>query len=232
MHKIFGVSVAVLVFCQGCGGSAPPSAATAPEGQSADDTQATTVSQLSGEQPGSSVQSAQSPKEAEQAQAVGPASVTIEVTVKGKPVAAAIQLRDQVGKVAAEGKAGEKIVTSSGKYEAAVQITDESALVDKPTKRLTIELRPGQDAKEQMSFPWAKIRLHVKVGGKLDPNAKVNLLRDGAVVASVQSAGQDYVQISPGRYQAEVHLKKTKAMIDNVMFPEGATQDVPVDVQF
>jgi hypothetical protein len=228
MHEISSIGVTVLAFCLGCGGSSPPPAATATEGQSADDTQATTAPQPPQERPGSS----QLQKRAEQAQPVGPASVTIDVTVKGQPAAAAIQLLDESGKVAAEGKAGEKIITSSGKYEAVVQITDANALVDKPTKRLTIELRPEQDAKAQMSFPWAKIRLNVKVSGKLDTHATVNLLRDGAVVASVQSAAQDYVQISPGRYQAEVNLRKTKAMIDNVMFPEGATQDVPVDVQF
>jgi hypothetical protein len=232
MRKISSISIVSLLFCLGCGGSAPPPTTTATEGQSADDTKASTASLPSREQSRSSALSSESQPSAKKAQPVGPASVTIDVTVKGKPAAAAIQLLDEGGKVTAEGKAGEKIITSSGKYDAVVQVTDTSALVDKPTKHLAIALRPGQDAKEQMSFPWARIRLNVKIDGRLDAGAVVNLLREGAVVASVKSADQEYVQISPGRYQAEVNAKNTKTMLNNVMFPEGATQDIPVDVRF
>jgi hypothetical protein len=232
MRKITGVSTIVLLFCLGCGGAEPPPAVTATEAQNGSGEQGSTGSASAEERSGSVAQPSDAPPPAEEAPAVGPAVITIDVTVKGQPVPATIQFIEQSGKTGVEGKAGEKISISSGKYEAVVQVTDPAALADKPTKRMSVEIKPGQEVKEQVSFPWAKIRLNVRVDGKLDAKAKVKLIRDGVAVATINSADKDYVQISPGRYQAEVTTRNTKATVDKLMFPEGAMQDVPVDVQF
>jgi hypothetical protein len=162
---------------------------------------------------------------------VGPASITVAATVQGKPVAARVRLVNEGGKTEVEGQAGEKLSIPSGKYEAVVQV-EAKALVDQPVKRLSLELSPGQNADEQVSFPWAKIKLNVKVNGRLDRDAKVQLIREGKPMATIKSADADYVPISPGRYQAVVTTRNTKTTVDNIMFPEGATQDVPVEVQF
>jgi hypothetical protein len=232
MHNLTNVSIVLLLVCLGCGGAQPPPVATS-DNQPSGTGEPTTAASPSSEGLSSSLaQPSNNPPPAVEAPAVGPAAITISVLVKGKPVPATVQFLDGSGKPAVEGKADEKISISSGRYEAVVQITDPTVLADKPSKRMTVELKPGQESKEQIIFPWAKIKLNVKVNGRLDANAKVKLLRDGSAVATVTSADNDYVQISPGRYQAEVITKNTKAMVDNVMFPDGATQDVPVEVQF
>jgi hypothetical protein len=229
MRNISRIGIIVLPLFIGCGGSEPPPDEAAFETQSVGEENPATEQTPSEGQPGSTAQG--QPTEAAPVPA-GPASVIVNVTVKGQPIAASIQLLDEGGKVAVEGKAGEKLSLNSGKYQAVVQVTDEKGLADKPTKRLTVELQPGQEAKEQLSLPWARIRLNVKVNGQATSNARVTLMREGVTVATVKSADQDYVQISPGRYQAEVLVRNTKVTVDNVMFPEGATQDVPVNVKF
>lgn len=217
----------VSLICWGCGGSqSQPTSGPAKEPSAAG-------VQTPSEKPAEGPAQAAEPKEAvEPTMPVGPASVLIQAIVKGKPTEAKIKIVDQAGNVAAEGKAGEKLTVQSGKYQAIVQVTDVDALVDKPSKNIDLDLQAGAEDKEQVSFPWAKIRLNVRIDGKVDTKAQVKLIRDGTPVATVKSADKDYVQISPGRYQAEVSAKNTKATVDNIMFPEGATQDVPVDVQF
>jgi len=105
-------------------------------------------------------------------------------------------------------------------------------MIDKPTKVMDLELAPGSEITEKVSFPWTQIRLNVKVKGQLSKKAKVKLIRDGAVVAIIESAARDYVMISPGHYQAEVSVGSMVTTLDDVMLPEGATRDVPINVSF
>lgn len=162
----------------------------------------------------------------------GPASITINVTVKDEPVSSAIKLVNEADEVISEGGSGQTFRVRSGRYSAHIQITDEKAMIDKPTKILEFELAPGAEVTEKVSFPWSQIRLNVKVKGRLNKNAKVKLIRDGEVVATLTSAARDYVIISPGHYQAEVSVGSLVTKLDEVMLPEGATRDVPIDVSF
>lgn len=163
---------------------------------------------------------------------VGPASLTINVTVNREPSTAQIKLFRDNDEPVAEGNSGEKMRIQSGSYSAHIQITDSKAMIDRPTKIQDFTLEKGADVTEQVTFAWAKVRLNVKVNGKLNKNAKIDLIKDGTVVATVKSAAAQFVTISPGRYQAEVKAGKSVTKVDDVMFPEGATIDVPINVTF
>ncbi len=162
----------------------------------------------------------------------GPASITIEVTVKGEPVSSDIKLLNEANEVVSEGGSGQTFRVRSGRYSAQIQLTDKKTLIDKPTKVLEFELAPGAEVTEKVSFPWSRIRLNVKIKGRLSKKAKVKLIRDGEVVATLASAARDYVTISPGHYQAEVKVGSLVTKLDDVMLPEGATRDVPINVSF
>jgi len=162
----------------------------------------------------------------------GPASITIEVTIKGEPVSSDIKLLNEANEVVSEGGSGQTFRVQPGRYSAQIRITDEKTMLDRPTKVLEFDLTPGAEVTENVSFPWTRIRLNVKVKGRLNKNAIVKLIRDEEVVATIKSAARDYVIISPGHYQAEVKVGSTVTKLDDVMLPEGATRDVPIDVNF
>jgi hypothetical protein len=160
----------------------------------------------------------------------GPSSFLVRAEVAGHAVAAHVRLLSASGEVVAEGESGATIDAPSGSYRVEAQVSDAATLIDKPMQTREIELVPGKRNTVALELAWAKIQLVVTVNGKPDPGAKVRLLRRGAVVAELQS-GADFVGISPGRYDAEVVLKGSTIKVEGLLFPEGATQTVPVAVQ-
>lgn len=205
----------------GCGGGTP-----APEGPA-------TAPAQGGEAPGGvESQTAAAPEapaampEAEP----GPANVTVNATVNRQPIAAHVRLVGEDGATAAEGDVGAKLSVPSGTYKLEVAVTDAAGLIDKPTEEREVTLLPGGDTTHVVDFPYAKIKLNVRVNGTLDPKAVVRLLRKGAVVAEIQSAAE-YVTISPGRYAAKVKSRGAEEIdVDELMFPQGATREMPVNV--
>jgi hypothetical protein len=125
---------------------------------------------------------------------------------------------------------GQKLTVPSGVYTLEVAVTDEKALIDKPTEEREVTLIAGADSTETVDFPYSKIKLNVRVNGALDTKAVVRVMRKGAVVAEIRSAGE-HVMISPGRYGAEVKARGAVIEIDELMFPQGATREMPVGVQ-
>lgn len=120
--------------------------------------------------------------------------------------------------------------TISARAVVSVQVTDATALLDKPTQTRQITLEPGNNAEVELSFAWAKVQLVVKVNGQPQTGAVVTLLRKGAALCEIHP-GSEFVPVSPGRYEAQVQVKGTSIKIPNILFPEGATQTVPVEVQ-
>lgn len=208
----------------GCGGSAPapetPAAEPVPGGES-------TPAAPGGSEAEAEATSSE-PEVTPEPQA-GPASVTVTATVNRQPIPAHVRLIGADGSTAAEGDVGAKLTAPSGAYTLEVAVTDPKALIDKPTEKREVTLLPGGDTTEVVDFAYAKIKLNVRVNGTLDPKAVVRLLRKGAVVAEIQSAA-DYVMISPGRYGAQVKTRGAEIAIDELMFPQGATREMPVGV--
>jgi hypothetical protein len=166
------------------------------------------------------------------APAGAPIALTVTAVVKGQAVSGRVKLTDAAGQVAAEGSTGQTMRVRPGSYTAEVQVTDASVLIDKPTQQMEMELMPGTQVNERVIFPWCRVKLNVRVRGVLNRNATVKLMRHGAVVAEIKSASPEYVPISPGHYSAEVKSRKMVTTLDDVMLPEGATRDVPIDVTF
>jgi hypothetical protein len=162
--------------------------------------------------------------------ASGPAKITVDARVRGQSVAADVRLIGPGGEDAAHGGSGEALQATSGEYEMQVTIRDASALADKPTQRRKLTLSPGDDLHEPVDFPWAMIQLNVVVNGSPDPGAVVHLMRDGEEVAAFKS-GAAPAPISPGRYSAQVKTHGASIDVASLMFPDGATQSVPVRVQ-
>jgi len=211
-------SLALLVLAS-CGGAAPSSPSTTPPAPAA-----------SGDEVAAPASAAPS-AEAEPAPAPsGPASIAIEAKVHGRAAAATVTIVGEDGQTAASGKTGETLNLQSGEYELRVTVSDASVLLDRPTQRRVLTLHAGDNAHETIEFPWAMIQLNVVVNGTPQKNASVRLMRQGAEVGVLKS-GADFVPISPGKYEAEVKAEGASIAVHGLMFPEGATQSVPVNVQ-
>jgi len=163
--------------------------------------------------------------------ATGPGTVTLIALVDGKAVPASVRLFDAAGSVRSEGVAGAPITLPAGEYRVEVRVNDPAVMADTPTQTRQLSLQAGQNSQLEAYFRWAKVSLNVLVGGRPSPGARVKLLRDGQVVAELQS-GAPPVAITPGRYEADVQLRGSVVRVTGLQFPEGATQTVPVRAQF
>jgi hypothetical protein len=224
---ILSSALGCVVGCGGGASEAPPPASASPSPASAspgtEDNSA-----LDGEPA-----SAASAAEAEPTQvqkATGPASLTLDARVNGKSIPANVRLLSADDHEVASGKTGEAIEVSSGQYTMEVQVTDESALLDRPTQRRQLTVNPGDSLHEHADFPWAMIQLNVRVNGRLDRSAQVTLKREGAEVAKVTSNAAP-AAISPGRYEATVKAHGANIDVKGMLFPEGGTEKLPVDVR-
>lgn len=150
--------------------------------------------------------------------------------MKGESKPADVQVIAEDGSEVASGKTGESLSLQSGEYTLLVSIDDAKVLADRPTRRLPLTVQPGEDLEQQVEFPWASVQLNVRVNGQLEKNATVRVMKQGAEVVKVKSAGE-HVTLSPGRYQAVVSTRGATIAVEQVLFPEGATQTVPVDVR-
>jgi len=166
------------------------------------------------------------------APASGTASITVTATVAGQAVPGRIKIANEVGETVAEGSAGQNFSVRSGSYTIQVQVTDKTALADRPTRTVNVELPPGAQSRQEVSFPWCKVRVVVRTGGKKVRKAVVKLIRGGEHVATLHSGAKQYVPLSPGRYAAEIISRGTTTKLDNIMFPEEAKRDVPIALTF
>jgi hypothetical protein len=137
---------------------------------------------------------------------------------------------DPSGEKRAEASAGEPINLPAGNYDLEVAITDAAVMADKPTQKRELVLQAGQNAQVEARFLWAKVTLDVRINGRSQPGAKVQLLRNEEVVAEMKS-GAPPTPITPGRYEADVLLKGAKIRVKGLQFPDSATQTVPVNVR-
>jgi hypothetical protein len=212
--------VFLYLICLGCGGAQPQAEEAAPFGEEGF------------AEPGAAEPEPFEEEEAPAEPARGPASISVTPKVVGQAVSGSVKIVNEAGETVAEGSAGQNINVQSGHYTVEVRVTDEKTLADRPTRTMEVDLQPGAQARQEMSFPWCKVRVIVRVKGKKTGRATVKLLRNGEHVATLQSGAQQYVPLSPGRYQAEVKSGGLVTTLDEVMFPEGGTRDVPIDVSF
>lgn len=224
--------ITAICFCWGT--SAIAGCNPQPQPPAASASAAITPAVTTGQENESAASSAERAAEAEAApdpaprEAAAPARLTVEARVHGKPVNAAVHLMGG-GNEVASGETMQPINTQSGEYELRVEIKDASAMIDRPTQVRTLTLHAGDDLHENVEFPWAMIQLNVMVNGSLDRGAIVHLSRNGQEVGTMKS-GAEPAAISPGRYEAEVKTHGASIAVKGMMFPEGATQSMPVNV--
>ena len=216
-HALASLSFCVFA-CNGGGGSASEPAPGATEGSEVEEAPAA--------EPSSSETASE---EAIPVRSSGPAKLTLDAQVKGKSVPAKVRLLAADGSEAAAGEAGQPLNVQSGQYTLEVEILDEASLLDKPTQKRELTVNAGDELNEKAEFPWSMVTLNVRVNGKLDRNAKVILIRDDKEVAKVKS-GAAPAPISPGRYEAVVETRGAKIEVKGMLFPEGGSETMPVDV--
>jgi hypothetical protein len=161
----------------------------------------------------------------------GSGSMNVRALVAGQVVAARVRVLDEAGKIASEGESGTPIALRAGSHKIELQISDAASLADTPKQIREVFLESGKTTQVEATFPWAKVTLNVLVGGRSQNGIPVKLLRNGAVVAEMKS-GAKPAAITPGKYEADVLMKGTTIRVKGLLFPEGATQTVPVRVQF
>ena len=161
----------------------------------------------------------------------GGGSVTVRALVAGQAVPAKVRVLDAEGKAQTEADTGTPIALAAGTHRVEIKISDPASLADTPTQIREVFVEPGKASQVDATFPWARVQLNVLVGGRAQAGVPVKLLRNGEVVAQMKG-GAKPAAITPGRYEADVLLKGTTIRVKGLLFPEGATQTVPVRVQF
>jgi hypothetical protein len=217
------VSSLLLATTVGCSSDAPP-----PASPSESPPAATAGAENTPEPP---VETAAEPEaEPQVAAPTGRGTLILVASVAGKNVPAAVRVTDASGEERAQGNSEEPITLPAGNYTLEVSIKDASVMADRPTQRRDLVLQGGQNAQVEARFKWAKVQLDVRINGRSQPGAKVQLLREDEVVAEMKS-GAPPTPITPGKYEADVLLKGAKIRVKGLQFPDSATQTVPVNVR-
>jgi len=162
----------------------------------------------------------------------GPVTVRVTAAVGSDEVAAAIQLINAEGDTAAEGQAGQTFTVPGGNYTVRASVTDAAVLADTPTTEEEAFLEPGEPRTVGVRFAVARVRLNVRVRGRALRNPQVELFREGGdtPVATVRATNEHFA-ITPGRYTAKVTQSGTEYEVRGLAFMDGATQDIPVNIQ-
>jgi hypothetical protein len=219
MRKLIGP--ALILMLAGCGGEDAPEAAAA-------DPFATAGDEALDDTP-----AAEPPAERAAPAPSGAARLTVEAQIDGEPAEVHIQLVDPNGDVAHEGRSGKQVSVPPGRYNIIAKIDDAALLVDKPTRRVgSVILAAGDEVTEEVEIGRARVRLRVVKGGRAVSNARVELRASGTEqIIYEYSPGNDHIGISPGRYDALVHLPKSKVEVNGLVFQPGARQNIPIEVR-
>lgn len=160
-----------------------------------------------------------------------PGKLTVVAKVGNQEVPVSVRVLTEDGStLLAEGSSGEPLSVMSGELLVEASILDAEAIIDRPTMRQYVTLAAGQTLTEKLSFPRARVRVSVLLQGKLDSTAVVTLSKKGTPVAKLTSGNEEYVSISPGRYEASVKSQRAEVVVSEIVINEGATQSIPINV--
>ena len=162
----------------------------------------------------------------------GPVEVTVSVRIGNEDGSAQIRLLDSNGDSVHEGASGTPFTVQSGTYSLEASITDARVMVDTPTKTEEVTLSPGEPQTVEVRFPVARVRLGVSRRGRMSYRGQITLFREGTEeeVASFRLSN-NHIAITPGRYEANVRSGSLDTRVSGLMFMDGATQNVPIEVQ-
>jgi hypothetical protein len=163
----------------------------------------------------------------------GPARLSVKLLLGNEEVPGRVRVLSASGETVKEGRAGQTFSVPAGRYVLEGEITDESVLADTPTKRgESFELAAGERRTEAVELGRSRIKLKVLRRGREVRDAKVKLRRKGGERVILElTVGDEYLSISPGRYDATVEFGNNRVEVDGLIFQGGATQTIPVRVQ-
>jgi hypothetical protein len=171
--------------------------------------------------------------EPEEADSDAPARLRAELVIGSDKVDGKVRvLNSRSDKVVEEGRSGQAFTLEPGNYVLKGEITDESILADTPTRKgEPFRLEAGANRTEKVEFGRARIRLKVVRGRQRIRKATVKLRPQGAdeVVLEYQP-GEEYIPVSPGRYDATIEYRNTRVEVTGIMFPAGGKRSIPVRV--
>lgn len=161
----------------------------------------------------------------------GPAHLTVTVKVGFQAMELPVRILGEDGDEVASGTAGQPFTLPAGDYTVAVAVTDAHLLADRPERQEAVSLAPGEDGAVEIEFPRAQVRLHVRRNGRELRGARVELRHAGSDETVVDfRTGNDYLPISAGRYTAVVHAARQEITVNDMIFMEGSSRDMPIDI--
>ena len=224
-----GRLVLVVALALGCGGEASEPAAGAESSSGGEDVQATPDATADAPMDEAMDQATEEPEP--EPEPTGPAHLTVTVKVGTDEVALPVRVLNADGEEVAQGDAGQPFTLPAGDYTVAVAVTDAHVLADTPEQQEEVSLAPAEQRDMTMRFLRARVRLHVRRNGRELRRARVELRRAGSdeTVADFRT-GNDYVPVTAGRYNLLVHAARQEITVNDVIFTEGSSRDMPIDI--
>ena len=160
-------------------------------------------------------------------------ALVIHVRAGGEPAAAKVVVKQATaeGEQVAEGRAEHPIPLANGTYDVEITCTD---LIDHPTQELRGITVSGETVEREVSFPAGTVTLHVKRGGRVLRNTKMQLHKVGGdPLPGVARTGVPF-RASPGQYEAEIVLGRGRSKlahtITGIQVYDGAKRNIAVDL--
>jgi hypothetical protein len=163
----------------------------------------------------------------------GPAQLRIAVRLGSEPFTERVELRNAEDEVIRSVRDGDEVEVPAGSYHLHGAVRDEDQLIDKPERDgEAIEAAPGGETTVELIFRRSRVRISVTKGGRNVRDAQVSLRRQGETepVTEFPSDGRT-LSITPGRYDARITHRDQHIEANGLIFQDGATQNIPIQLQ-
>ncbi|MCS6797439.1 MAG: hypothetical protein NZ898_02720 [Myxococcota bacterium] len=166
------------------------------------------------------------------APASGPARLTVSIGLGESTLEGEVEVVDGAGAVAASGRAGQSFEVPAGNYVVRARVSEAPGVVGSLRGETEVSLAPADERSVRVEMQPARVRLVVKRRGRPVRGARVSLIRHGeSDPVATFTPGDEHIVIQPGRYEADVVVGRQTIRATGLTFMEGATQEVPIEIQ-
>jgi hypothetical protein len=138
------------------------------------------------------------------------------------------------GDVVAQGRSGETFILDAGSYRVVGEITDDDVLIDTPVREADgfVQVVAGQEQTATIDHPVSRVRIRVTRRGRPVATWRMEVRRQGDPNAEpiMLRSSNRHIPVTPGRYDATLHVGGQQITVNGIIFQGGATMDVPVNV--